>query len=253
MPKNVRSSRRVAYHAVIATPISAAIQTVQPTQAGAGPWPSVACAAATSTFSLDQKPASGGIPARAPSPLTHDQNVTGMLRRRPPIRHIEFVSTAWITAPAARNSSALNAAWVSRWNSAAAGQPTASAPVMYPIWLTVDQARTRLMSCWAQAANAPSSMVIAAITASTCRVAGAAANSGYSLATTYTPAATIVAAWISAEIGVGPAIASGSQVCSGNWALLPATPASRSSSAAVRVAGWYAYARILVIWNVPAE
>jgi hypothetical protein len=42
------------------------------------------------------------------------------------------------------------------------------------------------------------------------------------------PAATIVAAWISALIGVGPAIASGSHVCSGNWALLPATPASSS-------------------------
>jgi hypothetical protein len=30
-------------------------------------------------------------------------------------------------------------------------------------------------------------------------------------ATMYTPAVTIVAAWISAETGVGPAIASGSQ------------------------------------------
>ena len=38
----------------------------------------------------------------------------------------------------------------------------------------------------------------------------------------------MVAAWISAETGVGPSIASGSQVCSGNWADLPATPASIS-------------------------
>ncbi len=45
----------------------------------------------------------------------------------------------------------------------------------------------------------------------------------------------MVAAWISAEIGVGPAIASGSQVCSGNCALLPATPASSSRQAAVSV------------------
>ena len=35
------------------------------------------------------------------------------------------------------------------------------------------------------------------------------------------PAVTIVAAWIRAETGVGPSIASGSQTCSGNWALLP--------------------------------
>jgi hypothetical protein len=33
-----------------------------------------------------------------------------------------------------------------------------------------------------------------------------------------TPAVTIVAAWISAETGVGPSIASGSQVWSGSWA-----------------------------------
>ncbi len=35
---------------------------------------------------------------------------------------------------------------------------------------------------------------------------------------------TIVAAWIRAETGVGPSIASGSQTYSGNWALLPNAP-----------------------------
>ena len=39
-----------------------------------------------------------------------------------------------------------------------------------------------------------------------------------------TPAATIVAACIRAETGVGPAIASPSQTCNGNWALLPIKP-----------------------------
>ena len=34
----------------------------------------------------------------------------------------------------------------------------------------------------------------------------------------------MVAAWINADTGVGPAMASGSQVCSGNWADLPITP-----------------------------
>ena len=43
-----------------------------------------------------------------------------------------------------------------------------------------------------------------------------------------TPAATIVAACMSAETGVGPAIASGSQTCRGNCALLPRNPQSRS-------------------------
>jgi hypothetical protein len=43
-------------------------------------------------------------------------------------------------------------------------------------------------------------------------------------ATMYTPAVTIVAAWISADTGVGPAIASGSQTCSGICADLPEAP-----------------------------
>ena len=41
--------------------------------------------------------------------------------------------------------------------------------------------------------------------------AGTGGNSGFERATRYTPAVTMVAAWISAETGVGPAMASGSQ------------------------------------------
>ncbi len=37
----------------------------------------------------------------------------------------------------------------------------------------------------------------------------------------------MVAAWIRAETGVGPAMASGSQTCSGNWADLPIAPQNR--------------------------
>ena len=40
----------------------------------------------------------------------------------------------------------------------------------------------------------------------------------------YTPAATMVAECSRALTGVGPSMASGSQVSSGNWALLPAIP-----------------------------
>ena len=36
----------------------------------------------------------------------------------------------------------------------------------------------------------------------------------------------MVAAWIRAETGVGPSIASGNQVCSGNWPDLPQAPSS---------------------------
>jgi hypothetical protein len=39
-----------------------------------------------------------------------------------------------------------------------------------------------------------------------------------------TPAVTMVAAWIKAETGVGPSIASGNQVCSPNCADFPTAP-----------------------------
>ena len=43
-----------------------------------------------------------------------------------------------------------------------------------------------------------------------------------------TPAVTIVAAWMRAETGVGPSIASGNQVCSRNCADLPIAPMNSS-------------------------
>src|SRR5277367_4758494 len=52
-------------------------------------------------------------------------------------------------------------------------------------------------------------------------------NSGDMRATMKIPAVTIVAAWISAEIGVGPSIESGSQMCSGTCADLPIAPTKR--------------------------
>ena len=48
-----------------------------------------------------------------------------------------------------------------------------------------------------------------------------------------TPAVTIVAAWIRAETGVGPSMASGSQVCSRNCADLPMAPMNSSRQARV--------------------
>ena len=54
---------------------------------------------------------------------------------------------------------------------------------------------------------------------------------GNRLATRNTPATTIVAAWISADTGVGPSIASGNQMCKGNMALLPAPPMNMKNRA----------------------
>jgi hypothetical protein len=51
----------------------------------------------------------------------------------------------------------------------------------------------------------------------------------------YTPAVTMVAAWMSAETGVGPSIASGNHVCKGNCPDLPhAASSSISPIAAAR-------------------
>ena len=49
----------------------------------------------------------------------------------------------------------------------------------------------------------------------------------------YTPAVTIVAAWISAETGVGPSIASGSHTYRGSCADFPQAPTNSSRVAAV--------------------
>jgi hypothetical protein len=48
----------------------------------------------------------------------------------------------------------------------------------------------------------------------------------------------MVAAWIRAETGVGPSMASGSQVCSGTWADLAKAPTSRRMSPAVSAPPW---------------
>src|SRR5881409_3209713 len=65
---------------------------------------------------------------------------------------------------------------------------------------------------------------------------GAMANRRLQRATRYTPAVTIVAAWMSAETGVGPAIASGNQVYRGICADLPVKPRNRNSVIAVTAA-----------------
>ena len=77
------------------------------------------------------------------------------------------------------------------------------------------------------------SAVMAPITSTTFSAASDSSNSGDMRATMKMPAVTIVAAWISAEIGVGPSIESGSQTCSGNCALLPMAPMNRQMQATV--------------------
>ena len=96
---------------------------------------------------------------------------------------------------------------------------------MYASWDKVEYASTRLMSSWISAMNAAPSIVIAPMMPTTWSTqASALMKIVYSRPTRYTPAATMVAAWISAETGVGPAMASGSHTWSGNCADLPIVP-----------------------------
>src|SRR6266516_4018374 len=106
---------------------------------------------------------------------------------------------------------------------------------MYPSCDTVEYARTRLMSYWTRPIDAAISAVSTPTTATISMTMGAWVNSTALRPTMYTPAVTIVAAWISADTGVGPSIASGSQTYSGICADFPVQPRNRKSVMAVIV------------------
>src|SRR3954453_5372572 len=89
------------------------------------------------------------------------------------------------------------------------------------------------MSFWTSAIVAANRAVAAPTTAIAAIVNGESTNTNDRRHTRYTPAVTIVAAWISADTGVGPAIASGSHTYSGICALLPVHPRSSARPTAV--------------------
>ena len=93
---------------------------------------------------------------------------------------------------------------------------------------------------------AANSAVQAPITQTTACAVGLASNIGDRRQTMNTPAVTNVAAWISAETGVGPSMASGSQVCRPNWADLPMAPTNSSRHRQVITSTWLP--RKLKVW-----
>src|SRR5689334_5671081 len=88
----------------------------------------------------------------------------------------------------------------------------------------------------------------APIHVTTSSAAGSIEKTGNNLATRYTPATTIVAAWIKAETGVGPSMASGSQICKGNMADLPAPPININVNAQVNTEMPRKDAATIVVW-----
>jgi hypothetical protein len=71
-------------------------------------------------------------------------------------------------------------------------------------------------------------------------------------ATRNTPAVTMVAAWMSADTGVGPSMASGSQVCSRNCADLPIAPMNSSRQMAV-ITSTSQLRKVMVLPPAPAR
>src|ERR1700722_4091599 len=93
--------------------------------------------------------------------------------------------------------------------------PTPHAMNMYPSCDTVEYARTFLISVCAMPIVAAKKAVIVPMMATTVSAIGARSKITCDRETMYTPAVTIVAAWISAETGVGPSIASGNHTYKG--------------------------------------
>src|SRR3954447_24553700 len=105
------------------------------------------------------------------------------------------------------------------------------------------------MSVWATAMVAANSAVITPTHAMRVGSHGdATCRSGLMRTIRNTPAVTIVAAWINADTGVGPSIASGSQKYSGSWALFPVAP--RNSRAAMPVAADLVIDPVSALWLI---
>jgi hypothetical protein len=85
------------------------------------------------------------------------------------------------------------------------------------------------MSFCTQPMVAAKMQVVAPMTSTRVSAAGARSMSGDIRAIRNTPAVTMVAAWISAETGVGPSIASGNHVWKNSCADLPIAPMNSST------------------------
>src|SRR6202051_468557 len=90
--------------------------------------------------------------------------------------------------------------------------------------------------------------VVAPMTSTTDSAVSDNSNSGDMRATMKMPAVTMVAAWINAEMGVGPSMESGSHTCSGTCADLPMAPINKQMHVNVIVDQLIA----LLIWTCAA-
>src|SRR5579863_3172851 len=104
------------------------------------------------------------------------------------------------------------------------------------------------MSRWDVAIVAATNAVTPPTTAMVVRPEDDSASTGPMRTSRYTPAVTMVAAWISADTGVGPSMASGNQLNRGIWADLPVAARSSASTTSVATVGLSAPARLKTVW-----
>ena len=83
------------------------------------------------------------------------------------------------------------------------------------------------MSFWMMPKKPMNKAVMAPMTKMKFKAVSLSSNRGDIRVTMKIPAVTMVAAWINAEMGVGPSIESGNQTCKGNCADLPMAPMNR--------------------------
>ena len=105
--------------------------------------------------------------------------------------------------------------------------PSPQATNMKPNWLQVEYAITFFISFWKNPTDAAKNAVSSPIMRTKVIIKSDMTINSENLTVKKTPAVTIVAAWINAETGVGPSIASGNQVWKPNWADFPIAPIKR--------------------------
>ena len=206
----------------------------------------------------------GGSAEAARAPRANSAVVTGIGRRSPPSASRSPVPVARSTEPAAQNSRALNAAWLTTCSSAAASANPASvaapdarkipaAPMptkTRPMFSTVEYASSRLRSAATAAWRIPYSAVPApaASTSSHHQRGPPPSRSRPNRSTPYTPRLTIAALSIADTCDGASGCALGSHTCSGTSPALDPNPTKISTNTNPRSPGGSDPARSA--WNV---
>lgn len=125
----------------------------------------------------------------------------------------------WIIEPAQINSKALNKACVIKWKKANLGSPTDKASIITPSCLKVDNAIIFFMSHSVKAAIPAINIVKDEVKNNRSEKILKELKNSWNRISKNTPAVTSVEEWTKAETGVGAAIAAGSQLEKGIWAL----------------------------------